>query len=46
MRSFQLPTLPRVLDHPDDGGDDFSPAECASILVRLEAVTGVPLVFL
>ncbi|MEV8350908.1 hypothetical protein ACFVTT_38990 [Streptomyces niveus] len=34
-----MPTLPRVLDHPDDGGDDLSPAECASILVRLEAVT-------
>ncbi|MCX2928390.1 hypothetical protein [Streptomyces sp. NEAU-W12] len=25
--------------HPDDGGDDLSPAECASILVRLEAIT-------
>ncbi|MGW1278866.1 hypothetical protein ACWD4V_18185 [Streptomyces tsukubensis] len=28
-----------LLDHPDDGGDDLSPAECASILVRLEAIT-------
>ncbi|MBO1332565.1 hypothetical protein [Streptomyces sp. VRA16 Mangrove soil] len=31
-------TLQPLLDHPDDGGDDLSPAECASILVRLEAI--------
>ncbi|MGW4506845.1 hypothetical protein ACWENO_19635 [Streptomyces sp. NPDC004436] len=31
--------LEPLLDHPDDGGDDLSPAECASILVRLEAIS-------
>ncbi|MFE3558551.1 hypothetical protein ACFXKW_27385 [Streptomyces sp. NPDC059193] len=31
--------LEPLLDHPDDSGDDLSPAECASILVRLEAIT-------
>lgn len=31
--------LEPLLDHPDDGGDDLSPAECASVLVRLEAIT-------
>lgn len=31
--------LEPLLDHPDDGGDDLSPAECASILDRLEAIT-------
>ncbi|MFK0153535.1 hypothetical protein ACIQVK_15875 [Streptomyces sp. NPDC090493] len=31
--------LEPLLDHPDAGGDDLSPAECASILVRLEAIT-------
>ncbi|WP_338120131.1 hypothetical protein [Streptomyces agglomeratus] len=31
--------LEPLLDHPDDGGDDLSPVECASILVRLEAIT-------
>jgi hypothetical protein len=31
--------LEPLLDHPDAGGDDLSPDECASILVRLEAVT-------
>ncbi|MFF3488198.1 hypothetical protein ACFYXC_33660 [Streptomyces sp. NPDC002701] len=31
--------LEPLLDHPDDGGDDLSPAECASILVRLETIT-------
>ncbi|MFF9090787.1 hypothetical protein ACF1BE_31270 [Streptomyces sp. NPDC014991] len=30
--------LKPLLDHPDDGGDDLSPAECASMLVRLEAI--------
>ncbi|MFE9476273.1 hypothetical protein ACFYOR_35355 [Streptomyces griseofuscus] len=36
----EVPTaLEPLLDHPDDGGDDLSPAECASILVRLEAIT-------
>ncbi|MFE5111944.1 hypothetical protein [Streptomyces sp. NPDC056663] len=31
--------LAPLLDHPDVGGDDLSPAECVSILVRLEAIT-------
>ncbi|KAB1978622.1 hypothetical protein [Streptomyces triticiradicis] len=31
--------LEPLLDHPDVGGDDLSPAECASILARLEAIT-------
>ncbi|MFD9622887.1 hypothetical protein ACFWB2_37400 [Streptomyces virginiae] len=31
--------LESLLDHPDAGGDDLSPDECASILVRLEAIT-------
>ncbi|MEU5769600.1 hypothetical protein ABZ782_27145 [Streptomyces asoensis] len=31
--------LEPLLDHPDDGGDDLSPAECAAMLARLEAVT-------
>jgi|1185.fasta_scaffold911065_1 hypothetical protein len=31
--------LEPLLDHPDDGGDELSPAECASILIRLEAIT-------
>lgn len=31
--------LEPLLDHPDAGGDDLSPDECASILVRLEAIT-------
>ncbi|MEV8425288.1 hypothetical protein [Streptomyces niveus] len=31
--------LEPLLDHPDDGGDDLSPAEFASIQVRLEAIT-------
>ncbi|MFJ2823513.1 hypothetical protein ACIO7M_20700 [Streptomyces toxytricini] len=31
--------LEPLLDHPDDGGDDLSPTECTSILVRLEAIT-------
>ncbi|MET9880121.1 hypothetical protein ABZZ36_36755 [Actinacidiphila glaucinigra] len=30
--------LEPLLDHPDDGGDDLSPAECAAILPRLEVV--------
>ncbi|MER5688383.1 hypothetical protein [Streptomyces sp. NPDC002205] len=30
--------LEPLLDHPDVGGDDLSPAECASMLVRLEAI--------
>ncbi len=30
--------LEPLLEHPDAGGDDLSPAECASILVRLEAI--------
>ncbi|MFI6764156.1 hypothetical protein [Streptomyces sp. NPDC050355] len=32
-------TLEPLLDHPDDGGDDLSPADCAVILPRLEAIT-------
>ncbi|MGV9316564.1 hypothetical protein ACWDR0_30925 [Streptomyces sp. NPDC003691] len=31
--------LEPLLDHPDDGGDDLSPVECASMLVRLEVIT-------
>ncbi|MFG2487905.1 hypothetical protein ACGFSI_34805 [Streptomyces virginiae] len=31
--------LEPLLDHPDVGGDDLSPADCASILVRLETIT-------
>ncbi|WP_329406038.1 hypothetical protein OG802_00500 [Streptomyces sp. NBC_00704] len=31
--------LEPLLDHPDVGGNDLSPDECASILVRLEAIT-------
>ncbi|MFD7498143.1 hypothetical protein ACFV8T_38475 [Streptomyces sp. NPDC059832] len=31
--------LEPFLDHPDDGGDDLSPAECAVILLRLETIT-------
>lgn len=30
--------LEPLLDHPDDGGDDLTPAECAVILPRLEAI--------
>ncbi|MFE6834795.1 hypothetical protein ACFVFI_08115 [Streptomyces sp. NPDC057705] len=30
--------LEPFLDHPDDGGDDLSSAECGLILVRLEAI--------
>ncbi|MFH0173279.1 MULTISPECIES: hypothetical protein [Streptomyces] len=32
--------LEPLLDHPDDGGDPLSAAECAGILPRLEAVIG------
>ena len=31
--------LEPLLDHPDDGGEDLSPAEGMSILVRLDAIT-------
>ncbi|MER7468396.1 hypothetical protein [Streptomyces sp. NPDC097981] len=31
--------LEPLLDHPDAGGDDLSPAECALILVRLETIS-------
>ncbi|MFG2296294.1 hypothetical protein [Streptomyces sp. NPDC048603] len=31
--------LEPLLDHPDGGGDNLAPAECASILVWLEAIT-------
>ncbi|MFC9686462.1 hypothetical protein [Streptomyces sp. NPDC056948] len=30
--------LEPLLDHPDAGGDDLSPDECVSILVRLETI--------
>ncbi|MGW9133258.1 hypothetical protein [Streptomyces sp. NPDC055681] len=30
--------LEPLLDHPDDGGDDLSSADCAVILPRLEAI--------
>ncbi|MFE1288207.1 hypothetical protein [Streptomyces sp. NPDC058751] len=46
MRGFggELPwsevstVLEPLLDHPDVGGDDLSPADCAAILPRLETV--------
>ncbi|MEV7243131.1 hypothetical protein AB0N92_18055 [Streptomyces sp. NPDC093248] len=31
--------LEPLIDHPDDGGDDLSPADCAAMLPRLEAIT-------
>ncbi|MEV6163405.1 hypothetical protein AB0L71_16000 [Streptomyces sp. NPDC052052] len=31
--------LEPLLNHPDDSGDDLSPTACASILLRLEAIT-------
>ncbi|GAA0270913.1 hypothetical protein GCM10010302_05580 [Streptomyces polychromogenes] len=31
--------LEPLLDHPDAGGDDLSPADCAVVLPRLEAIT-------
>ncbi|MEU0111569.1 hypothetical protein ABZ313_40350 [Streptomyces sp. NPDC006251] len=31
--------LKPLLDHPDDGGDDLSPADCAAMLPRLETIT-------
>ncbi|MFH8474569.1 hypothetical protein [Streptomyces sp. NPDC018000] len=31
--------LEPLLDHLDDSGDDLSPADCRSILLRLEAIT-------
>ncbi|TFE50448.1 hypothetical protein E3E14_14050 [Streptomyces sp. ICN441] len=31
--------LEPLLDHPEAGGSDLSPDECASSLVRLEAIT-------
>lgn len=31
--------LEPLLDHPDDGGDDLSPADCAVMLPRLETIT-------
>ncbi|MFF8381804.1 hypothetical protein ACF07V_37580 [Streptomyces sp. NPDC015661] len=30
--------LEPLLDHPDDGGDDLSPSDCAAILPRLESI--------
>ena len=30
--------LEPLLDHPDDGGPDFTPAQCAAMLPRLEAI--------
>ncbi|MFJ4845645.1 MULTISPECIES: hypothetical protein [unclassified Streptomyces] len=30
--------LKSLLDHPDDSGDDLSPADCAAILPRLEVI--------
>jgi hypothetical protein len=39
-RWSDVPTvLEPLLHHPDAGGDDLSPAECASVLIRLEAIT-------
>ncbi|MEW2435504.1 hypothetical protein AB0952_15210 [Streptomyces caniferus] len=33
-------TLVPLLDHPDDDGPDFTPAQCAAMLPRLEAIVG------
>ncbi|MFE2292047.1 hypothetical protein [Streptomyces sp. NPDC059452] len=33
-------TLAPLLDHPDDGGPDLTPAQCAAMLPRLEAMLG------
>lgn len=30
--------LEPLLDHPEDGGDDLTPADCAAIVPRLEAI--------
>ncbi|MFJ8888683.1 hypothetical protein ACIRJR_35535 [Streptomyces sp. NPDC102402] len=30
--------LAPLLDHPDDGGADLTPAQCAAMLPRLEAI--------
>ncbi|WP_336407599.1 hypothetical protein [Streptomyces caniscabiei] len=36
----EVPTvLKPLLDHPDDSGDDLSPADCAAMLSRLETIT-------
>jgi hypothetical protein len=32
-------TLEPLLDHPDNGGDDLSPADHAAIMPRLEAIS-------
>ncbi|GAA1932545.1 hypothetical protein GCM10009837_67870 [Streptomyces durmitorensis] len=31
-------TLAPLLDHPDDDGPDLTPAQCAAVLPRLEAI--------
>ncbi|MDH6455716.1 MULTISPECIES: hypothetical protein [unclassified Streptomyces] len=31
-------SLEALLDHPDDGGGDLSPTECAALVPRLEAI--------
>ncbi|MFH8485280.1 hypothetical protein [Streptomyces longisporoflavus] len=33
-------TLAPLLDHPDDDGPDLTPAQCAAVLPRLEAILG------
>ncbi|MEW2574428.1 hypothetical protein [Streptomyces sp. NPDC047070] len=33
-------SLKPLLDRPDDGGGELSPAECAALLPRLEAIVG------
>ncbi|MET4922389.1 hypothetical protein P3L51_08500 [Streptomyces sp. PSRA5] len=33
-------TLAPLLDHPDDDGPDLTPAQCAAMLPRLEAIIG------
>ncbi|GAA4484523.1 hypothetical protein GCM10023191_007780 [Actinoallomurus oryzae] len=35
--SVSTPLAP-LLDHPDDGGPDLTPAQCAAMLPRLEAI--------
>ncbi|MFI0219865.1 hypothetical protein [Streptomyces lydicus] len=36
--SSEVTTLAPLLDHPDDAGPDLTPAQCAAMLPRLEAI--------
>ncbi|WP_410595338.1 hypothetical protein [Amycolatopsis sp. lyj-23] len=35
-------TLAPLLDHPDDGGPDLTPAQCAALLPRLREIADEP----